>query len=148
MKENRPRIKKTRREPTQKRQNKNPPQVTIFWGRGASEHRPGLFTKQYLMEHPESPCADVFRALRENLEGINTMRIETGEKPIRGCTYNSFAKYWHWFKMLGLIEPVDRREPAIYGFLEERQFYRLTNRGKVEEEAWQDPVRAVHPEFR
>ena len=99
------------------------------------------------MEHSEACAADVFYALRENLEGINRMRIETGEKPIRGCTYNSFAKYWHWFKLLGLIEPVDRREPAIYAFLEERQFYRLTDKGKAEEEGWQDPVRAAHPEF-
>jgi len=76
------------------------------------------------------------------------MRIETGEKPIRGCTYNSFAKYWHWFKLLGLIEPVGRAEPAMYDFLEERQFYRLTNRGKVEEEGWQDPLGRAHPEFR
>ena len=141
MKEWKPRLKKERKI-------RNHPQITGFWGRGASEHRPGLFTKGYLMQHSESSCADIFRALRENLEGINRMRIETGEKPIRGCTYNSFAKYWHWFKILGLVEPVDRRKPAIYDFLEEKQFYRLTDKGKAEEEAWQDPVRAAHPEFR
>lgn len=100
------------------------------------------------MQHSESSCADIFRALRENLEGINRMRVETGEKPIRGCTYNSFAKYWHWFKILGLIEPVGRAERSIYDFLEEKQFYRLTDNGQAEEEAWQDPVRAVHPELR
>jgi hypothetical protein len=132
---------------SQKRKGKNPPQVTTPWGRGASEHRPGLFTKQYLREHGEACAADIFYALRENLEAINKMRIEIGEKPIRGCTYNSFAKYWHWFKLLGLIEPVDRREPAIYSFLEEKQFYRLTAKGEAEEEAWQDPVRVAHPEF-
>ena len=99
------------------------------------------------MEHGECCAADVFYALRENLEGINRERIETGEKPIKGCTYNSYAKYWHWFKLLRLIEPVDRREPAIYDFLEQREFYRLTDKGKVEEAAWQDPVRAAHPEF-
>ena len=85
--------------------------------------------------------------LRENLEGINKMRIETGEKPIRGCTYNSFAKYWHWFKFLGLIEPVDRREPPIYDFLEERVFYRLTRKGKTEVRAWEDPIMVAHPSF-
>jgi len=130
------------------KQQGNPMRATVAWGRGASEYRPGLFTKQYFEKHGEACAADVFYALRENLEGINRMRIETGDKPIRGCTYNSFAKYWHWFKLLGLIEPVDRREPAIYGFLEERQFYRLTNRGKVEEEAWRDPISARHPELR
>jgi len=123
------------------------PNIGVPWGRGASEHRPGLFARDYLMQHPESSCADVFHALRENLELINRERIEVGEKPIRGCTYNSFAKYWHWFKLLGLIEPVDRREPAMYAFLEDKQFYRLTAIGESEEVAWQDPVRAAHPEF-
>jgi len=148
MKEQKPRLKKARKEPTQERKLRNHPQITGFWGRGASEHRPGLFTKGYLMQHSESSCADIFRALRENLECINRMRVETSEKPIRGCTYNSFAKYWHWFKILGLIEPVGRVERSIYDFLEEKQFYRLTDKGKAEEEAWQDPVRAVHPELR
>ena len=148
MKEQRPRIKKSRK-PTRERKVKNPPmQVTIPWGRGASEHRPGLFTKKYFRKNPESCCADVFYALRENLEGINRERIETGEKPIRGCTYNSFAKYWHWFKLLGLIEPADRTEPPIYDFLEERMFYRLTGKGKAEEAAWQDPISVRHPELR
>lgn len=122
--------------------------MTVPWGRGASEHRPGIFSRDYLMQHQECSCADVFSALRENLQRINRLRSETGETPIRGCTYNSFAKYWHWFKLLGLIEPVDRREPAIYGFLEKKQFYKLTDRGISEEAAWLDPVRAVHPEFR
>jgi hypothetical protein len=100
------------------------------------------------MQHPETSCADVFHALRENLQRINQLRVETGERPIRGCTYNSFAKYWHWLKLLGLIEQVGRAERSIYDFLEEKQFYRLTDKGKTEVEAWQDPVRAAHPEFR
>ena len=144
----RPRIKKAREEPTRERKPTNPPQIAIPWGRAASGHRPGLFTRQYLTEHGEGCAADVFYALRENLEGINKERIEIGEKPIRGCTYNSFAKYWHWFKLLGLIEPVDRTEPSIYGFLEERVFYRLNAKGKAEVRAWEDPVGVAHPEFR
>jgi hypothetical protein len=126
----------------------NRPNMTAPWGRGVSEHRPGLFARDYLTKHPEGSCADVFSALRENLQRINQLRSETGETPIRGCTYNSFAKYWHWFKLLGLIELVDRREPAVYGFLEKKQFYKLTDEGISEEAAWLDPVRAVHPEFR
>jgi hypothetical protein len=148
MKENRRRIKKAKKEPTKERKHGNPPQVTIPWGRGASEHRPGLFAKAYLLEHGEACAADIFYALRENLEGINKMRIEIGEKPIRGCTYNSFAKYWHWFKLLGLIELVDRREAPIYDFLEERVFYHLTDKGKAEVRAWEDPIAVSHPEFR
>lgn len=147
MQEHRPRVKKVRKAPAGERNLKNHPQVTIPWGRGGSEHRPGLFTKGYLMQHSESSCADIFRALRENLEGINRMRIEIGEKAIRGCTYNSFAKYWHWLKLLQLIEPVGRREESLYEFLAEKQFYRLTDKGRTETRGWEDPVRTAHPEF-
>ena len=148
MKEKRPRIRKTRKEPTRERKVKNPPmQITIPWGRGASEYRPGIFTKKYFEKHGEACAADVYYALSQEIERLNKERIEIGEKPFERPNYSSFAKYFHWFKLLGLVELVDRREPAIYDFLEERQFYRLTDNGKAEEEAWQDPVRAAHPEF-
>ncbi len=124
-----------------------PPNLSVSWGRGASEHRPCIFAKAYLTQNPESSCADVFHALRENLEIMNRERIEIGDKPIRGCTYNSFAKYWHWFKLLGLIEPTGDTESAIYSFLKKRVFYRLTDKGASEEAAWLDPTRMVHPEF-
>jgi len=135
-------------EPTRRRKPPKPPPIGVPWGRAASEHRPGLFTKQYLTEHGEACAAEVFYALRENLDGINKERIEIGEKPIRGCTYNSFAKYWHWFKLLELVEPVDRREMPVYDFLEERVFYRLTDKGRTEARAWEDPIAIAHPEFR
>ena len=147
MKQERPRIRKVRKEPTRERKPNNPPQITIPWGRGASEYRPALFKKQYFEKNVEACCADVFYALKEDLRRINRERVEIHEGPIRGGTYNSFAKYWHWFKLLGLIEPVNRAEPAIYDFLEERVFYRLTDRGKAEEQVWQDPVRAAHSKF-
>jgi hypothetical protein len=148
MKEQRPRVKKARKESTRERKPRNPQQITGFWGRGASLYRPGIFAKRYLEEHGQAYCGDIFRALKEDLERINKERVEIGDKPIRGGTYNSFAKYWHWFKLLGLIEPVDRREPAIYDFLEERVFYRLTDRGMSEVKAWEDPISVIHPEFR
>ena len=145
----RPRIKKVKKEPSRERKLKNPPmQITIPWGRGASEYRPGLFTKQHFEKYDEACCADVFHALKEDLARINEERVTIGDRPIRGGTYNSFAKYWHYFKLLGLIEPLDRREPAIYDFIEERQFYRLTDKGKNEGRAWEDPIIVAHPEFR
>lgn len=147
MKEQRPRIKKAKKVPTKERKFRTSMQITGLWGRGASPYRPGIFTKQYFIEHGEGCCADVFYGLRENLESINRGRIEAGEKPIRGSTYNSFARYFHWFKLLKLIEPVDRREEAVYNFLVQREFFRLTDKGRAEDEAWQDPVRAAHPEF-
>ena len=124
-----------------------PVNMSVSWGRGASEYRPGLFTFQYLVNHGEACAADIYRALSDEIERLNQERIEIGEKPFRRPNYSSFAKYFHWFKLLGLVEPVGRREPAIYDFLEERQFYRLSDKGKAEEEAWQDPVRVVHPEL-
>jgi len=143
----RPRIKKVRKEPTGGRKLRNPPRITIPWGRGASEYRPGLFTKQYFVEQGEACAADVYYALSQEIEHLNKERIEIGDKPFRRPNYSSFAKYFHWFKLLGLVEPTDRREPAIYDFLEERVFYRLTVKGQAEQDAWQDPVRAAHPEF-
>ena len=147
MREEKPRIRKARKEPIRKGTGPDPNRITIPWGRAASEHRPGLFTKQYLMEHEEACAADIFYGLRENLERINKERIEIGEKPIRGCTYNSYAKYFSWFILMGLVEPTDRRELAIYDFLEKRHFYRLTDKGRAEVRAWEDPVRTAHPEF-
>jgi len=147
MNQQRPRVKKAKKEPTTERNPRNPMQITGFWGRGASLFRPGIFAKRYLEEHGEACCADIFHALKENLERINKERVEIGDKPIRGGTYNSFAKYWHWFKLLDLIEPVGRGEASIYDFLEERVFYRLTVKGKAELRAWEDPVRTIHPEF-
>ena len=123
------------------------PQITAPWGRGASEYRPGLFTKQYFVEHGEACGADVYRALSEEIVGLNKERVEIAEKPFRRPNYSSFSRYMHWFAILGLIERTDKREPAIYDFLQKKVFYRLTEGGKAEVRAWEDPVRAAHPEF-
>ena len=147
MKQQRPRIKKVRKEPTRERKPRNPPQIATPWGRGASEYRPGLFTRQYFEKHGETCAADIYRAMSEELERLNKGRIEIGEKPFQRPNYSSFSRYFHWFLILKLIERTDKREPAIYDFLQERVFYRLTDEGKVEVSAWEDPVRAAHPEF-
>ena len=118
------------------------------WGRGASEYRPGLFTKQYFVERGEGCAADVYYALSQEIGRLNAARVEIGEAPFRRPNYSSFSRYFHWFLILGLIERTDKREPAIYDFLQKRVFYRLTNKGKAEVRAWEDPITAVHPEFR
>jgi len=147
MKEHRPRIKKVRKESGKKRKAANPPQITGFWGRGASLYRPGLFTKKYFEKHGDGCCADIYYALSEEIERLNVARTEIDEAPFRRPNYSSFSRYFHWFLILGLIERTDRREPAVYDFLEKRVFYRLTNKGKGEVKAWEDPVRSAHPEF-
>lgn len=53
-----------------------------------------------------------------------------------------FAPYW-----MSCFFSNYKRVDGTYDFLEERQFYRLTAKGEAEEEVWQDPVRAAHPEF-
>jgi len=148
MKQQRPRIRKARKEPTKERKLRNPPQITGFWGRGASEYRPGLFTKQYFEKHEEACCADVYYALSEEIERLNKERIEIREAPFRRPNYSSFSRYFHWFLILGLIERTGKVETSIYPFLEKRTFYRLTDKGKTEVEAWQDPIAMAHPEFR
>ena len=129
------------------RARREPPNMSAPWGRGASEYRPGLFTKQYFVENGEACAADVYRAISEEIERLNKERIEIGEKPLRRPNYSSFSRYFHWFLILGLIERTERRERAIYDFLQKRVFYRLTEKGKAEVEACEDPVRTVHPEF-
>jgi hypothetical protein len=148
MKNQRPRIKKARKEPSRKGKGPDPNRISIPWGRAASEYRPGLFTKEYFIEHGEACAADIYYSLSQEIERLNKERIEIGELRFRRPNYSSFSRYFHWFLILGLIERTDRREPAIYDFLQKRAFYKLTDKGKVEEEAWQDPVRAAHPEFR
>jgi len=148
MKQHRLRIKKARKEPSPEKKLRNPPQITIPWGRGASLYRPGLFTKKYFEKHGEACCADVYYALSEEIEHLNVARAEIGEVPFRRPNYSSFSRYFHWFLLLGLIERTDKREPAIYDFLEKRVFYQLTDKGKVEVRAWEDPIGVRHPELR
>jgi len=124
-----------------------PVNMSVSWGRGASEYRPGVFTKQYFVEHGEACAADIYYALSQEIGRLNAARVEIGEAPFRRPNYSSFSRYFHWFLILGLVERTDRREPAIYDFLEKRVFYRLTGKGKVEVSAWEDPVRTAHPEF-
>ena len=125
-----------------------PPNISVSWGRGASEYRPGLFTKQYFVEHGEACCADIYYVLSREIERLNKERIEIGDKPIRRPNYSSFARYFHWFLILGLIERTDKREPAIYDFLQKRVFYRLTDKGRAEINGWEDPISQRHPELR
>ena len=147
MKKQRPMTKETDGKPSKKKQQRNPPAIAVGWGRGASLYRPGLFTKQYFVEYGETCVADIYRAMSEEIERLNKERIEIGEKPFRRPNYSSFSRYFHWFLILGLIERTGRQERAIYDFLQKRVFYRLTEKGKLEVKAWEDPVRTVHPEF-
>jgi len=144
----RSKFNRERQEPKDEKRKKDPPQMAAPWGRAASRYRPGLFTKQYFVEHGEACAADIYYALSREIERLNKERIEIGEKPFRRPNYSSFSRYFHWFLILKLIERTDKREPAIYDFLQRRVFYRLTDKGKAEVSVWGDPISAKHPEFR
>ncbi len=78
----RPKINKAKRQSKERKRQKDPPQIAVPWGRAASAHRPGLFTKQYFEKHGDVCAADVFSALREELKRVNKERVKIGEKPI------------------------------------------------------------------
>ena len=141
----RPRVRKPKKRPREEKQHNNPPRIAVGWGRGASEYRPGVFIKQFFIEHGDACAADIYDALSREIERLNRVRIEIGEKPLRRPNYSSFARYFHWFFILELIERTDRREPAIYHFLKKRVFYKLTAKGASEVQTWADPVRTLHP---
>jgi hypothetical protein len=141
-------VNKAKQQPEEGKLRKDPPRMAVPWGRAASSYRPGRLIKQYFVKHGEACAADIFRALSEEIQRLNQERGEIGEKPLRRPNYSSFSRYMHWFLILGLIERTDRREPAIYDFLEKRVFYKLTDKGRAEVRAWEDPIGAAHPEFR
>jgi hypothetical protein len=147
----RPRVKKIRK-PTRERKPKNPsrnpPQITIPWGRGASAWRPGLLIKKHFEAYPETCCADAYYSLSRHIEELNRERVAIGEAAFRRPNYSSFSRYFHWFLILGLIERTGKVEASIYPFLEKRVFYRLTDRGRTEVRGWGDPVSVRHPELR
>jgi hypothetical protein len=148
MKQQRSRIRNARKEPTRESKPTSLMKITIPWGRGASDYRPGVFTKQYFIEHGEGCAADIYYALSREIERLNAARVEIGEAPFRRPNYSSFSRYFWWFVLLALVEPIDRYEAAIYPFLRQRHFYRLTDKGKAEVKAWEDPISVRHPEFR
>jgi len=121
---------------------------SVPWGRAASPHRPGLFSIDYFLKHDEACAAEIFSSMSKFIEHLNEERIYIGEKPIRRPNYGSFSRYFHWFLILGLIERTGRSEPAHYNFLRNRVFYRLTEKGRSDLRAWEDPIGAVHPEHR
>ncbi len=138
---------KISRDPSNDSDGHESPNKSVPWGRGASEYRPELFTKQYFEKHHEACAADIYRSLTEKIKTLNEERLWVGDTPLRRPNYSSFSRYFHWFLIMGLIERTGRREPANYNFLQKKVFYRLTEKGLAETKAWGDPVRATHPEF-
>lgn len=120
-------------------------------GRGAWKIRTGLFIKEYLEKHGEAYISEIHKAYKEAWQGENAIRPKA--KRVRTCTYESFGKYFRNLVKLELVE-FSREEAMEYappgGELltiqdnrvvpSVRRYYRLTDKGQAEEDAWFDPL--------
>ncbi len=123
----------------------------LIRGRAARTIRTGLFIKEHLLAVGEDYPASIHRALKEKLK-------EAGRK--RTPTYHSFLRYFHHLVSFGLIEFTGREEAMkfdkgqnIPDLLQLRdstspkvvtgvvRYYRLTEAGKADNEAWYDPAK-------
>lgn len=118
-------------------------------GRAASLVRPGPHIRIRLRdEGPLSP-SDLHRSYDFACAGTKITRAS--RKASFHPRYQSFLRYIHLFKQLGLIEPVMvgrgrtrtyREEEAMYPYLAPRHFYQLTDRGLAlgnDSEFWSNP---------
>jgi hypothetical protein len=62
-------------------------------------------------------------------------------------TLSSFQHYFYCLERLGLVERTGRKEPASMPHLEDRVFWRITDKGRIEEEGWEDPIMALYPHY-
>jgi len=118
----------------------------------------GLFIKDLLLRYGEVFPNQVWTEMRE-LRKKYTLTGEPRVAPKRGWgSYQNIKNYFYWLERLGLIErtkkvevseiKADRKErgsglrprgrPVYY------QYYRLTEKGRREKEAWLNPRKALY----
>jgi hypothetical protein len=125
------------------------PATKLIRGRAASPVRTGLFIKQHLSTVGEDYPANIHRHLKEALKASNYKRTPT---------YHSFLRYFHHLISFGLVEFTGREEalkfdkgqnvPALLQLRSNPprvvnavvRYYRLTEAGKADDEAWHDPA--------
>lgn len=110
--------------------------------------RLGLFVKQKLLEAGRrgTTASDLYRL---SLQEPSRMRKV-------GSTYSSFSRFFHWFKALKFVELTGREEVSVQRgatdggvLLAPRRYYRITAKGRrAPDEAWADPIGAVHPQWK
>lgn len=77
---------------------------------------------------------------------LHKMRKDDQRVGYRTGTYNSFARYFHWFKQLGFVEPVRTEASHAKGTdlesLERpRHYYRISAKGRrALVDKWRDPI--------
>jgi len=97
----------------------------------------GVFIRDYLLEHKEAYCQEIWRALKKERQKFG----------LKVCTYHSFYNnYIRILKKLGLITEV-RRETGTRPELKQRVYYKITP-GRENDPRWVAPQAALHPETR
>lgn len=119
-------------------------------GRTGWTIRPGLFIKEYLESHDEAYISEIHRAYKAAWAEVNSLRDK--KTHIHTATYENFRKYFDHLIKLGLVE-FSREEamefvPAGGELLSiregevvpsTRRYYRLTDKGREEEDMWFNP---------
>ena len=109
-----------------------------------------MFIKQYLEEHDEAYISELHRAYKQAWKEINSLRDK--KRHVRTATYENFRKYFDHLIKLGLVE-FSREEPMEFvpagGELlsirngevvpSTRRYYKLTDKGRGEEDMWLNP---------
>lgn len=120
------------------------------------ELRTGAFIKAHLEAYGPSSISDIHKALKD------AIRMERRRRHrLRGPTYHSFYQYFRNLLKLGLVELVAEKpteliaNPEALAFLvredEEwrlregaaKRLYGLTDKGRLEIIAWDDPLRPL-----
>ena len=112
--------------------------------------RTGSFIKRFLLKHGEGYPYQVYQELKK-------IKLELGLNP---GSYQNIRNYFYWLERLGLIERTRRVEVEqmkISGETDRRgrglrprgrpvyyQYYRLTEKGRREKEAWMNPRKALY----
>ena len=124
----------------------------------------GLFIKDLFLRYGEVYPNQAWRKMRK-LRRDFTLTGEPRAFPKRGWgSYQNIKNYFYWLERLGLIERTRRVEVEqmkVSGEADRRgrglrprgrpvyhQYYRLTEKGKREREAWMNPRRALYGEQR
>ena len=122
--------------------------------------RPGQFIRKYLIDHGEASVSEMHQAFKEHVNLRNVAHAK-GDK-LRKPTYASFYAYFRHFVKLELVERIGET-PAIdfmgpaedMGFAYKsmgkwkvrsgaiKRIWKLTIKGEMEIDAWDDPIRAL-----
>ncbi|MDP2952600.1 MAG: hypothetical protein Q8O76_04720, partial [Chloroflexota bacterium] len=126
------------------------PSEHLVGGPGGRAPRTGIFIRAYLIQNNTGYPAEIHRAY---VEFFRARHVPTRKgRTFRLSTYQSFLYYFHRCRLLGLVafarqEPTpgwDRAEGRGWRGSQAaaaRRFYRLTTKGRAQDEPWVNPNR-------